>query len=1094
MGRKEKQQQQKPSKQNGNGSGKKQQQEELLKTLGDFTSKENWDQFFTIRGSDDPFEWYAEWPQLHTLLTTHLLLPSPEEVSILVPGCGNSKLSEHLYDAGFKNITNVDFSKVVISDMLRRNVRERPGMKWRVMDMTNMQSEFEILMTPLSHKEREERLNAAGNKLLQPPSSIDELLPLLDRIEELLSKVEQSPAKSMQTAVSPLMKALVAEELVKHSDNDVKVGIASCISAITRITAPDAPYDDEKMKDVFQLIVSSFQDLSNTSSRSHGKRVTILETMAKVRSCVIMLDLECDQMIIEMFQHFIQAIGVYHPEGIFASLETIMTLVLEDSEDISSDVLNPILATLKRSNEAVMPIAKKLAERVIQNCADKLRPCLTQAVKTLDAFVDDYIEVVASLCRENSGKIRCAESNGINHTETEETMSDANYPNKANFDHKLDPGAMSKTKFNDLSGQEPVKFEAKLEHEEAQQFVNESFGAIVDKGGLDALMEPELGPRLGNLYLSEVKRLLKGGGKYICLTLAESHVLDLLFAKFRFGWKMSLYGISQEPSPRKPKLQTFMVVAAKDISTVISEISSFMGEYSVESHGNQARELYEALEREKRVRSEYSNGSDVAYSIEDLNLGVKGNLTDLEPGRRVKLTLGEPGVSRFLYNGVLLDAQKDSGPFSYPFGVFLVPRMRAHEWIFSSEEGQWVIVESSKAARLVMILLDSSNSNADMEDIQKDLSPLVKQLAPGDCHDGVQIPFMAASDGIKQRKIVHQVTSALTGPIVVDDVIYEKIDDDLSRQFSSKDLIFRRLTFQRSESLVQSEGLLSAEVLNGISSEVERNRVQTASKNKKKGKQRTFDSHRSESHGEASSSKMEVYHNYLASSYHNGIISGLMLISKHLEEVASAGGMVKTVVIGLGAGLLPMFMKKCLPSLEIEVVELDPVVLDVASNYFGFREDERLKVHITDGIMFVREKADIDAEGKGSSKIDILIVDVDSSDSSSGLSCPAADFVEESFLLAVKIALSEQGFFVINLVSRSSAVKTAVYSRLKMVFSNLFYLQLEEDVNEVIFALKTDSDQFSEEAISVVARSLALEKQEWAQRIIHALELIKPLP
>ncbi|KAL0366733.1 UNVERIFIED_CONTAM: eEF1A lysine and N-terminal methyltransferase, partial [Sesamum radiatum] len=67
---------------------------------------------------------------------------------------------------------------------------------------------------------------------------------------------------------------------------------------------------------------------------------------------------------------------------------------------------------------------------------------------------------------------------------------------------------------------------------------------------------------------------------------------------------------------------------------------------------------------------------------------------------------------------------------------------------------------------------------------------------------------------------------------------------------------------------------------------------------------------------------------------------------------------VKTVVIGLGAGLLPMFMKKCLPSLEIEVVELDPVVRDVARDYFGFREDERLKVHVTDGIEFVREKAD----------------------------------------------------------------------------------------------------------------------------------------
>lgn len=28
---------------------------------------------------------------------------------------------------------------------------------------------------------------------------------------------------------------------------------------------------------------------------------------------------------------------------------------------------------------------------------------------------------------------------------------------------------------------------------------------------------------------------------------------------------------------------------------------------------------------------------------------------------------------------------------------------RAHEWLFSSEEGQWLVIESSKAARLIMV-------------------------------------------------------------------------------------------------------------------------------------------------------------------------------------------------------------------------------------------------------------------------------------------------------------------------------------------------------------------------------------------------------
>ncbi|CAA0841960.1 Unknown protein [Striga hermonthica] len=356
----------------------------------------------------------------------------------------------------------------------------------------------------LSDKELEERLASAGKSLLQPPSSVDELLPLLDQIEELLSKVEQSPVQSMQAVLSPLMKALVMEELLKHSDDDVKVGVASCISEITRITAPDAPYDDDKMKDVFQLIVSSFEDLSDISSRSYGKRATILDIVAKVRSCVIMLDLECDQMIIEMFQHFLKAIRDYHKEAIFTSMETIMTLVLEESEDISADLLNPILSTLKKNEVNVLPIAKKLAERVIESSSDKLRPYLAQVVKSLDSSADDYGEVVASLCRDNIVKIgnsnksiskdpqvvkgggECTDSqeqdptmvgskksvvsNGINEmTCTEETMADANSSKEADSDHKVDAKLESKTESDDGRAQNSDKLEANAVHAEAQE-------------------------------------------------------------------------------------------------------------------------------------------------------------------------------------------------------------------------------------------------------------------------------------------------------------------------------------------------------------------------------------------------------------------------------------------------------------------------------------------------------------------------------------------------------------------------------------------------------------------------------------------------
>ncbi|AEE85973.1 transcriptional regulator [Arabidopsis thaliana] len=248
-----------------------------------------------------------------------------------------------------------------------------------------------------SDKELENQIIEAGEKLIDPPSSLDELLSFLDKLFVSLAEVEQSPPDSMQNALTPLMKGLVGGKLFKHSDVDVKVAVAACISEITRITAPDAPYDDDQMKEVFKLIVSSFEDLVDKSSRSYAKRISILETVAKVRSCVVMLDLECDALLIEMFQHFLKAIRDHHSGNVFSSMENIMTLVLEESEDIPSEMLSPILHSVKKDDE-ISQVSRRLAEQVLSNCASKLKTYLTEAVKSSGVPLDKYSNIVASIC------------------------------------------------------------------------------------------------------------------------------------------------------------------------------------------------------------------------------------------------------------------------------------------------------------------------------------------------------------------------------------------------------------------------------------------------------------------------------------------------------------------------------------------------------------------------------------------------------------------------------------------------------------------------------------------------------------------------
>uniref|UniRef100_A0A2N9H9Z5 Uncharacterized protein n=1 Tax=Fagus sylvatica TaxID=28930 RepID=A0A2N9H9Z5_FAGSY len=94
------------------------------------------------------------------------------------------------------------------------------------------------------------------------------------------------------------------------------------------------------------------------------------------RSCLIMLDLECDALVVEMFQTFFKTISANHPHDVFSAMETIMTMVIDESDNISLDLLNSLFARVRKENKIVSPISWNLGAKVITNCAAKLQPYL----------------------------------------------------------------------------------------------------------------------------------------------------------------------------------------------------------------------------------------------------------------------------------------------------------------------------------------------------------------------------------------------------------------------------------------------------------------------------------------------------------------------------------------------------------------------------------------------------------------------------------------------------------------------------------------------------------------------------------------------
>ena len=61
----------------------------------------------------------------------------------------------------------------------------------------------------------------------------------------------------------------------------------------------------------------------------------------------------------------------------------------------------------------------------------------------------------------------------------------------------------------------------------------------------------------------------------------------------------------------------------------------------------------------------------------------------------------------------------------------------------------------------------------------------------------------------------------------------------------------------------------------------------------------------------------------------------------------------RVLVLGLGAGSIPVYLDRFLPDATIDTVELDPGVIDVAKKYFGLRETKKFNLIESDARVFL---------------------------------------------------------------------------------------------------------------------------------------------
>ena len=63
----------------------------------------------------------------------------------------------------------------------------------------------------------------------------------------------------------------------------------------------------------------------------------------------------------------------------------------------------------------------------------------------------------------------------------------------------------------------------------------------------------------------------------------------------------------------------------------------------------------------------------------------------------------------------------------------------------------------------------------------------------------------------------------------------------------------------------------------------------------------------------------------------------------------------RILIVGLGAAIVRREMRRVLPDAEIDILEVDEYIINNAKEFFFFKEDDKMKVHLGDPFVLANE-------------------------------------------------------------------------------------------------------------------------------------------
>ncbi|EYC11763.1 hypothetical protein Y032_0049g1754 [Ancylostoma ceylanicum] len=178
------------------------------------------------------------------------------------------------------------------------------------------------------------------------------------------------------------------------------------------------------------------------------------------------------------------------------------------------------------------------------------------------------------------------------------------------------------------------------------------------------------------------------------------------------------------------------------------------------------------------------------------------------------------------------------------------------------------------------------------------------------------------------------------------------------------------------------------------------------------------------------------------------------------------------LVIGLGGGVINNYLTTMKnQKLNVTVVDIDPVMKQIAERWFDFEESPLHRVVIEDGVDFLRGAA------RRGEKYDVIFIDV-SYNIILDLMGPTDDFLRDDVIKSMRAVIEGTGAVIVNIFASKGAIQEAsnqVYSIYSRHFPSCFLLNHSKD-DKVLFCSAGEKNSWNENKEELYERYVAVDE------------------